>query len=94
MTVGLGVDKTREDEVPRIRLPEIGFCMEKNRLLGDFLNAIRELTSLLSQQTRAVIKGEADFSHLDMLLHLAQEKKEQAKYRWIAHVETHHCEEG
>ena len=68
--------------------------MEKNRLLGDFLNAIRELTSLLSQQTRAVIKGEADFSHLDMLLHLAQEKKEQAKYRWIAHVETHHCEEG
>jgi hypothetical protein len=81
-------------EPPHVRIPEIGFCKEKNRLLSEFVRAIHELTTLLSEQTQAVINGEPDFSRLDLLLHLAQEKKEQAKYLWIAHVEAHHCEEG
>jgi hypothetical protein len=29
-----------------------------------------------------------------MLLHLAQEKKDNAKYAWIEHVESHHCAES
>jgi hypothetical protein len=90
----LGVSEFRRHGMHQVRIPEIGFCEEKNRLLGEFLAAIRELNALLSQQTQAVIDGDPDFSRLDLRLHLAQEKKEQAKYRWIAHVETHHCEEG
>jgi hypothetical protein len=73
---------------------EVAFCKEKNRLLNEFLDAIHEMTALQSQQTRAVIEGDPDFSRFDVLLHLALEKKEKAKYAWIAHVESHHCEKG
>jgi hypothetical protein len=76
------------------RIPEIGFCLEKHRLLTEFVTAIRELNAILREQTQAVIDGDPNFSHLDLRLHLAQEKKDQAKYRWIAHVESHHCEEA
>ena len=76
------------------RAAVIGFCQEKNLLRGEFLRAIHEVNALQSQQTQAVILGDPDFSRFDILLHLAQEKKDRAKYAWIAHVETHHCEEG
>jgi len=73
-------------------IPAIALCEEKNRLLRAFLDAIRELTALQNQQTQAVIEGDADFIRFDMLLHVAQQRKEAAKYAWIAHVEEHHCE--
>ena len=76
------------------QIPQIWFCEEKNRLLNELLQAIRELTTLQNQQTRAVIDGDRDFARFDVLLHVAQEKKEAAKYAWMAHVEKHHCEEG
>jgi hypothetical protein len=80
------------------QIPEIGFCKEKIRLLGEFLEAIREFTELQRQQTQAVIDavtdGEADFMRFDGLLYLAQEKKDRAKYAWIKHVEEHGCLEG
>jgi hypothetical protein len=80
------------------RIPRIAFCEEKNRLLGEFLKVIREVTELQSQQTQAVIDAAADpncdFTRFDVLLHMAQERKERAKYAWIAHVEEHGCHEG
>ena len=75
-------------------MPEVGFCKEKKRLLDEFLKSIQELSALQTQQARAVIEGDQDFSRFDVLLHFAQEKKDLAKYAWIAHVESHHCEEG
>ena len=73
-------------------IPGVGFCEEKSRLLDQFVTAIRELNALLNDQTKAVIDGDPDFSRFDVLLHFAQEKKEKAKYAWIAHVESHRCE--
>jgi hypothetical protein len=70
------------------------FCPEKKHLLDDFLRAIQELNALLSQQTQAVMDGDPDFSRFDILLHLAHERKDLAKYTWINHVETHKCQEG
>jgi len=78
----------------RARIPGIAFCANKQRLLREFLNAIQELTAIQAQQTRAVIEGDDDFTRFDVLLHLAQERKDQAKYAWIAHVEGHRCHEG
>ncbi|HEV3196783.1 MAG TPA: hypothetical protein VGZ73_02725 [Bryobacteraceae bacterium] len=72
--------------------PAVGFCKEKARLLDEFLQAIQELTALMSQQTQALIEGNSDFARFDLLLHLAQEEKDKAKYAWIAHVESHRCE--
>lgn len=73
--------------------PKIGTCEEKERLLCDFLAAIQDITALHEAQTRAVIEGDADFTRFDLLLHLAQNKKDLAKYSWIVHVEAHGCGE-
>ena len=85
---------SQEDRPARAPVPGVAFCEEKNRLLSEFLKAIQELTAVQSQQTQAVIDGDPDFSRFDVLLHLAQEKKDKAKYEWMAHVESHHCEEA
>jgi hypothetical protein len=76
------------------RIPEIGFCEEKFRLRQEFLEAIHDLNILQSQQIQAVITGDAEFTRFDLLLHFAQQRKDRAKYAWMAHVEAHHCEEG
>jgi|HubBroStandDraft_1064217.scaffolds.fasta_scaffold03437_9 hypothetical protein len=78
----------------RPNLPEIGFCDEKNRLLKEFVAATHELVEMQKQQTQAVINGDPDFARFDVLLHMVHERKDQAKYAWIAHVESHHCEEA
>ena len=88
------VDQSRPKSANRIRIPQIGFCEEKSRLLNEFLQASREMMALQNQQTQAVIQGDSDFPRFDVLLHLAQERKEIAKYAWIAHVESHGCGEG
>jgi hypothetical protein len=78
----------------RTRVPAIGFCREKNRLLDEFLEASRAVMALQNEQTQAVIQGDSDFPRFDVLLHLAHDRKEMAKYAWIAHVESHGCGEG
>jgi hypothetical protein len=72
----------------------LAFCGEKKRLQDDFLAATRNLNALLNQQMLAVIEGDSDFARFDVLLHIAQERKEMAKYAWIGHVDSHHCEEA
>ena len=76
------------------RIPKVGFCAEKHRLEDEFITAIREVVGLLDQESRALIDGDAEFFHFDLLLHLAHEKKDVAKYALIAHIESHHCKEG
>lgn len=79
-------------DVPsRVPHPDIAFCKEKFQLLSDLVDAIHQLNMLQNEQTQAIINEDPDFSRFDLLLHLAQEKKETAKYRWIGHVETHGC---
>ena len=73
--------------------PSPFFCAERYRLLDEFLSAVRELTGLHNLQTQAVIRGDRDFTRFDILLYEAQERKDAAKYAWIAHVEGHRCEE-
>ena len=72
----------------------IGFCEEKNRLRQEFLNAIHELVAIQAQQAQAVIDKDPDFTRFDVLLHMAKERKDDAKYTLIAHIESHHCEEA
>ena len=72
----------------------ITFCEEKRKLLDNFLQAIHELNILHREQVQAVIEEDPDFTRFDILLHLAQERKDAAKYAWIIHVENHQCTEG
>jgi hypothetical protein len=70
---------------------QVLLCNEKYRLLRELVRTIHELNTLQSQQTRAIIDEDPDFSRFDLLLHDAQERKEAAKYRWMEHVESHGC---
>ena len=62
--------------------------------MSDFWESVRELSAIQTQQTQAVIDGDSDSRVSDVLLHLAQEEKDTAKYAWIAHVEQHGCHDG
>ena len=84
-------EMTLADAQGDIRPTDIAFCKEKFQLLSDLVDAIHELNTLQNEQTQAIINEDPDFGRFDILLHLAQEKKETAKYRWINHVETHKC---
>jgi hypothetical protein len=87
----LQLSKPQEWRKEPVRLPEVGFCIAKQELVYDFLEAVREITLLQKQQAQAAIEDDQDFSRFDVLLHFAQEKKDTAKYAWIAHVESHGC---
>ena len=84
----------QKERTERGHIPDVAFCEEKKRLQDDFLDAIHDVNFIQNQQTQAVIEGDPDFSRFDVLLHFAQEKKDIAKYAWIAHVESHGCGEG
>ena len=77
----------------RHHLPEIGYCHERVRLADRFIEAIHTLTGLQTQQSQAVIDGDTDFSRFDLLIHMAIQGKEEAKYALIEHLQDHGCEE-
>ncbi|MDQ1473780.1 MAG: hypothetical protein QOJ99_5260 [Bryobacterales bacterium] len=70
---------------------QVPYCEIKERLADDFVFAVREFVALQSDQAQAVIAGESDFTRFDDLLHMARERKDNAKYLLIAHIEEHHC---
>lgn len=72
--------------------PSPVFCPERLRLAQLFLDATRELIALQDRQMQAMKHGDPGFTRYDRLLHEAQERKEAAKYAWLAHVESHACE--
>jgi hypothetical protein len=72
-------------------LPKVAFCEVKQQFVDAFIEAVREMNAIENQQIGAVIEDDPDFSRFDLLLHFAQEKKDSAKYAWIAHVESHGC---
>ena len=84
---------------PTVTQPERGndrpgspYCSERHRLTDALLAAVRELAELQSQQTRAIIANDPDFSRFDDLIHVAQTAKNAAKYALLAHIDEHRCD--
>jgi hypothetical protein len=67
------------------------YCDEKRRLLEEFGCAADELISLHTQQLEAILGGDSDCDRFDLLIHMANERKLQAKYAYLRHVEAHDC---
>ena len=65
-------------------------CPEKHRLLGVYTEVVHEIMLLHQQQVRDIVNDD-DFSHFDLLLHSANERKELAKYGYLQHVDEHGC---
>lgn len=67
------------------------YCPEGKRLLEDFGEAVQELMMLHESQFRAVLDDDLDAHRFDILIHYANEKKQNAKYAYIGHLEEHGC---
>jgi hypothetical protein len=80
---------TQQQQMNDVRLPP--FCEEKHRLIDEFLGTNHVLMDLQNQQVLSVIEQDPEFARFDDLIHMAREKKDQAKYALMAHVDQHHC---
>ena len=67
------------------------FCQEAKELLGAFGETVRELTTLHEEQFQAIVGGDLDSTRFDDLIHMANERKHEAKYAYLHHLETHRC---
>ncbi len=66
-------------------------CEEHKRLLDEFGETVQELLRLHEQQFQAIVEGDSESYRFDVLIHMANEKKQTAKYAYLRHVEAHGC---
>jgi chemotaxis family two-component system response regulator Rcp1 len=66
-------------------------CDEHSRLLDEFGGAVGELLALHEEQFRAIAEDGSEFPRFDLLIHMANEKKQKAKYSFLRHLEAHGC---
>ena len=66
-------------------------CKDCVEIMEDFLDSVRQLGQLQQAQAQALVEGDPDFSRFDILIHMANERKDRAKYAWLIHVDKHHC---
>lgn len=66
-------------------------CEEHRRLLDAFGVAVHELLKLHEDQFLAVAEGDGESNRFDLLIHMANEKKQLAKYAYLRHMESHGC---
>jgi hypothetical protein len=66
-------------------------CEEHDQLLVEFGAAVQDLLELHEQQFLTVVQGDSDCSRFDVLIHMANEKKQLAKYAFLRHVDAHGC---
>ena len=64
---------------------------EKARLMNAFVQAIHDIGELQAQQARELIAEDPDLARLDQLICLANDRKDQVKSAWLAHLERHRC---
>jgi len=78
-------------ESPVAKVVRKSGCEKQDHLLGEFGAAVRELLALHEEQFQAIIDGDSESSRFDLLIHMANETKNRAKYAYIRHVESHGC---
>ena len=67
------------------------FCQEAKELLDAFGETVQELIRLHEEQFQSVVGGDLDSTRFDDLIHMANERKHEAKYAYLHHLETHGC---
>jgi hypothetical protein len=66
--------------------------MSRKRLRNLFGEAVTELMLFHEQQFLALMNGDAELERYEILIHMASEKRQAAKYGYMAHIEAHGCE--
>jgi hypothetical protein len=70
---------------------KIVYCEGAKLLLDAFAQAVRNVTLLHEQQFRTIVEGDPDPGRFDLLIHEALEQKQNAKYAYLNHLESHGC---
>jgi hypothetical protein len=79
-------------QAPATKPAEHGIaCSESRRLLDEFGEAVQALVVLHEQQFHAIVSGDPDKHRFDQLIDIANETRQNAKYAYITHVQTHGC---
>jgi hypothetical protein len=81
----------RIEDSPKRTAGQVMVCSEQRRLLDMFGEAVQDMLLLHEQQFLAIVAGDLDSHRFDLLIHMANEKKQHAKYAYLQHVDTHGC---
>jgi hypothetical protein len=87
----LGVSSQDMDSQQWTARSRPAFCSESRSLLDAFGEAVQEVLLLHEQQFQAIVGGDAYSDRFDLLIHMANEKKHEAKYAYLRHLEAHGC---
>jgi hypothetical protein len=64
-------------------------CSECRRLLDNFAAAVKDLLALHRQQVECILESDGDCTRFDLLIHMAGERKQDAKYAYLTHFQEH-----
>jgi len=92
-SVNASARKFEGDLVAEVVKSRYSGCDEHRRLLDEFGAAVREVLALHEQQFRGIVEGDAEANRYDLLIHVANERKQRAKYDYMRHMEAHGCSE-
>jgi len=67
------------------------YCDIARQLLEAFGDTVQELMKLHEQQFARVLAGDTEANRFNLLIHEANERKQQAKYTYMAHLDIHGC---
>jgi hypothetical protein len=66
-------------------------CETAKRLLDEYAEAVRGVIVLHEQQFLAIVEGDSEASRFDLLIHVSLERKQNAKYAYLSHLDVHGC---
>jgi len=67
------------------------FCQEAKELLDALGETVQDLIRLHEEQFQSVVSGDLDSTRFDDLVHMANERKHEAKYAYLRHLDTRGC---
>jgi hypothetical protein len=70
---------------------QILHCQTAKLLLDAFGEAIQAVLLLHEQQFQAIVGGDSGAGRFDLLIHEALERKQNAKYAYLHHLDSHGC---
>lgn len=66
-------------------------CREAERYLDGFAGVVEEMLALQEQRFIAIVQEDENADRFDALIFEANEKKQNAKYAYLRHIERHGC---
>jgi len=72
------------ETLSRSPLPKVAFCGKRQRLLDAFWESMQQLTMLRYQVVAAPISGYDDFARFDLLIRIAQQKKNHQRRFYLS----------